>query len=51
MLVSKEEHVEDVTNRLPPPSIKGIVMPIPEVLAESLGRQVISVDKILSCLG
>lgn len=36
MLVSKEENMENLTNNIPPPSIKGVIMPIPEGLAESL---------------
>lgn len=37
MLVSKEEKMEYLTNNIPPPLIKGNIMPIPEELAESLG--------------
>lgn len=36
VLISKEENMENLTNNIPPPSIKGVIMPIPEGLAESL---------------
>lgn len=37
MLVSKEKHLEDLTKKLPSASIKGITVPVSEVLAEPLG--------------
>lgn len=37
MLVSKEKHLEDLTKKLSSASIKSIMVPVSEVLAESLG--------------